>query len=84
VLKELLDTYGPIGEVWFDGAGSEGHVYDWKGYCTLIRKRAPQALIAICGPDIRWVGNEDGLAPDTLWNTHEITVPLPDGEDADT
>ena len=84
MLKELLDTYGPVGEVWFDGAGSKGHVYDWKGYYNLIREHAPQALIAICGPDIRWVGNEDGLAPDTLWNVHEISVPLPDNQNTDT
>lgn len=66
-LRELLTGYGKVGEVWFDGAGSEGHVYDWDGYYSLIRELQPQALIAICGPDIRWVGNEDGLAPETLW-----------------
>jgi alpha-L-fucosidase len=70
-LKELLTGYGPVGEVWFDGAGSQGHVYDWQGYYSLIRELQPQALIAICGPDIRWIGNEDGLAPETLWNVHE-------------
>ncbi len=67
-LRELLTGYGEVGEVWFDGAGSEGHVYDWDGYYSLIRELQPDALIAICGPDIRWVGNEDGVAPDTLWN----------------
>lgn len=77
MLKELLTWYAPVGEVWFDGAGSEGHVYDWNGYYALIREVAPDALIAICGPDIRWVGNEDGLAPDTLWNVHEVTLPIP-------
>lgn len=77
MLTELLTRYAPVGEVWFDGAGSEGHVYDWEGYYALIREKAPDALIAICGPDIRWIGNEDGLAPDTLWNTHEVTLPIP-------
>ncbi len=77
MLGELLTWYAPVGEVWFDGAGSEGHVYDWEGYYQHIRKLAPEALIAICGPDIRWVGNEDGLAPDTLWNTHEVVNPIP-------
>jgi alpha-L-fucosidase len=70
-LTELLTNYGGVGEVWFDGAGSEGHVYDWDGYYALIREKQPDALIAICGPDIRWVGNEDGLAPDTLWCVQE-------------
>ncbi len=71
MLRELLTDYGPVGEVWFDGAGSEGHQYDWEGYYRLIREQQPNALIAICGPDIRWVGNEDGLAPETLWNVQE-------------
>lgn len=71
MLRELLTQYGPVGEVWFDGAGSEGHLYDWNGYYGLIRELQPSALIAICGPDIRWVGNEDGLAPETLWNVQE-------------
>jgi alpha-L-fucosidase len=67
-LEELLSRYGPVAEVWFDGAGSEGHVYDWAGYYALIRKLRPQALIAICGPDIRWVGNESGVARETEWS----------------
>lgn len=71
LLRELLTNYGPIFEVWFDGAGTKGHVYNWDGYYQLIRELQPNALIAICGPDIRWVGNEDGLAPETLWNVQE-------------
>lgn len=71
LLQEVITKYGPVGEVWFDGAGTEGHVYDWDGYYALIRELAPDALIAICGPDIRWVGNEEGVAPETLWNVQE-------------
>lgn len=71
LLTELLTNYGEVFEVWFDGAGTEGHVYDWDGYYRLIKQIQPNALIAICGPDIRWVGNEDGIAPETLWNIHE-------------
>lgn len=67
-LRELLTNYGQVGEVWFDGAGSEGHVYNWAAYYALIRELQPKALIAICGPDIRWVGNEEGVAPETLWS----------------
>ena len=66
-LRELLTGYGPIAEVWFDGANGEGpngkkQEYDWASYYSLIRRLQPEALIAICGPDIRWVGNESGLA----------------------
>lgn len=71
MLRELLTGYGKVGEVWFDGAGSTGHVYDWDGYYALIRELQPDALIAICGPDIRWVGNEEGVAPETLWSVVE-------------
>ncbi len=66
-LTELLTNYGTVDEVWFDGACGEGpngkrQVYDWKSYFELIRQLAPHAVIAIMGPDIRWVGNESGVA----------------------
>ena len=66
-LTELLTNYGPVDEMWFDGACGEGpngkkQVYDWPRFYSTIRKLAPQALIAVSGPDIRWVGNESGLA----------------------
>ncbi|HEV2471531.1 MAG TPA: alpha-L-fucosidase, partial [Chthonomonadales bacterium] len=71
-LTELLSEYGEIAEVWFDGANGEGpngkkQVYDWQGFYETIRKLQPRALIAISGPDIRWVGNEDGFAHETEW-----------------
>jgi alpha-L-fucosidase len=66
-LRELLTNYGDVAEVWFDGACGEGpngkrQEYDWLSYYSLVRQTQPNALIAICGPDVRWVGNEDGLA----------------------
>jgi len=66
-LRELLSHYGPIDEVWFDGACGEGpngkrQEYDWPSFYSVIRELQPKALIAICGPDIRWVGNESGVA----------------------
>ncbi len=74
-LTELLTNYGPIHEVWFDGACGEGpngkkQVYDWDGYIELIRKLQPEAVIfSDAGPDIRWVGNEHGFAGETNWAT---------------
>lgn len=62
-LTELLTNYGEIFEVWFDGAKGKDAVdfdYDWQRYFDLIHKLQPKANIAICGPDIRWVGNEGG------------------------
>lgn len=66
-LAELLTDYGKIDEVWFDGACGEGpngkkQIYDWPSYFAAIRRLAPEAVIAIQGPDVRWVGNESGVA----------------------
>lgn len=66
-LTELLTQYGTVDEVWFDGACGEGpngkrQVYDWKAFYGTIRALAPNAVIAISGPDVRWVGNESGVA----------------------
>lgn len=65
-----------MAEVWFDGAGGKGHVYDWQSYYDLIRELQPKALIAICGPGIRWVGNEDGFARED-----ESSVQVRDGKE---
>ena len=72
-LKELFDDYGPIDEIWFDGACGEGpngkrQVYDWARFYTYIRARNPACVIAVSGPDVRWVGNESGLARESEWS----------------
>ncbi|MFI8528910.1 alpha-L-fucosidase [Streptomyces aquilus] len=72
-LYEVLTEYGPVDEVWFDGA--QGHIppdkvesYDWDSWYTLVRALAPDAAIAVTGPDLRWVGNESGLAREDEWS----------------
>jgi len=75
-LTELMTQYGEVAEVWFDGACGEGpngkrQEYDWQSYYEVVRQHQPQALIAICGPDIRWVGNEDGFAQETEWSVQD-------------
>lgn len=72
-LRELLTEYGEISEVWFDGANAEGpngkrQVYDWKSYYRVIRELQPGAVIAIMGPDVRWVGTESGYGRETEWS----------------
>lgn len=62
-LTELLSNYGEIDELWFDGAGSDQQTYDWESFYGLSHQLQPHALLAITGPDIRWVGNEAGIAP---------------------
>lgn len=72
-LTELLTKYGNVDEVWFDGANGEGpngkkQVYDFDRWYRVIRELQPQAVIAIMGPDVRWVGTETGYGRATEWS----------------
>ena len=77
-LTELLTNYGQVHEVWFDGANGEGpngkkQEYDWDAILKTIRTLQPEAVTAIMGDDVRWVGNEGGLGRDTEWSATVIT-----------
>lgn len=75
-LYELLTQYGPIEEVWFDGANPDPGVhetYDYNAWYDLIRHLQPHAVIMGKGPDVRWVGNEGGVGRATEWSV----IPLP-------
>jgi Alpha-L-fucosidase len=66
-LRELCTGYGEVVEIWFDGAGSEGHRYAWDRFSAVIAELQPGAMVFNMGaPTIRWVGNEDGLAEDPV------------------
>lgn len=72
-LTELLTGYGPVFSVWFDGACGEGpngkvQYYDWERYYARIRELQPNACITVCGPDVRWCGNEAGYTRDAEWS----------------
>ena len=72
-LTELLTNYGEVSEVWFDGACGEGpngkvQVYDWVAVTETIHRLQSEAVTAICGDDIRWVGNESGKGRESEWN----------------
>jgi alpha-L-fucosidase len=85
-LRELLTNYGPVFEVWFDGAnGGDGWYggakerrnidgatyYGWETTWKLVRELQPQAMMfSDVGPDIRWVGNESGFAGNPCWATY--------------
>ena len=66
-LTELCTGYGPLTEIWFDGAGSTGRSYGWDRIMAVVREHQPDAMVFNMGaPTIRWVGNEDGLAADPV------------------
>jgi len=87
-LKELYSNYGPLFMSWHDGAnGGDGYYggrkevkkvdqsvyYDWMNTWAITRKLQPGASIfSDIGPDVRWVGNEKGMAPETAWSTIDL------------
>lgn len=89
-LKELYSNYGELFMSWHDGAnGGDGYYggakekrsidntvyYDWKNTWAITRKMQPMASIfSDIGPDVRWVGSEDGTAAENSWATF---TPLP-------
>jgi len=94
-LRELLTHYGEIFDVWFDGAnGGSGYYggaretrhidastyYDWDNTRRLVRDLMPMAVMfSDAGPDVRWVGNESGVAGDPCWATLNTTGRYPGG-----
>ncbi|MFC7265922.1 alpha-L-fucosidase [Streptomyces lutosisoli] len=73
-LTELCTRYGPLYELWFDGAGSEGRTYDWDAIMAVVDQHQPDAMVFNMGrPTIRWAGNEDGLAEDPCRYVTEST-----------
>ncbi|KQT34629.1 alpha-L-fucosidase [Sphingomonas sp. Leaf412] len=82
---ELCTRYGELFEFWFDGAnGGDGYYggaremrridapryYDWPAIVALVHRHQPMACtFDPLGSDIRWVGNEDGIAGDPCWPT---------------
>jgi len=87
-LTELMANYGPIAEAWFDGANGEGpngrrQEYDWPRVFGLVRKLQPDAVMfSDAGPDVRWCGNERGVAGDPNWSTVDPAAVFYPGADA--
>lgn len=84
-LKELFSNYGPVTEMWFDGAnGGDGYYggsnemrkingrtyYNWPVTMGIVKEMEPDVIFfSDAGPGVRWVGNEKGIAGETNWNT---------------
>lgn len=83
-LREIFANYGPVFEMWFDGAnGGTGwygganerrtidgsSYYAWPETLDLVRAMEPEVILfSDAGPGVRWVGNERGVAGETNWN----------------
>jgi alpha-L-fucosidase len=90
-LKELYSRYGKLFISWHDGAnGGDGYYggarevrkidrttyYGWDSTWAITRKMQPGASIfGDVGPDVRWVGNEEGYAGETSWATYDPEAP---------
>jgi alpha-L-fucosidase len=84
-LTEIFNNYGPVFEMWFDGAnGGDGYYggatetrtidrktyYEWPTTISLVKSIDSTTLFfSDAGPDIRWCGNEAGYMNETNWNT---------------
>ena len=69
-LFELLTEYGPIHEVWLDGAHPKrkgGQQYNYHAWKEMIHALAPEAVI-FGREDVRWCGNEGGWTRESEWN----------------
>jgi alpha-L-fucosidase len=79
MMKEIFTNYGPITELWWDGANGEGpngkqQVYDFDRFKKTVNQLSPNTIIfSDLGPHIRWVGNEQGFAGTTNWNFLDTT-----------
>jgi alpha-L-fucosidase len=72
--REILTGYGDVFEAWLDGANDQKKrmVYDFDGFFQTIRRYQPRSLIfSDAGPDIRWTGNEHGMAGETNWSIRD-------------
>jgi alpha-L-fucosidase len=92
-VRELLTNYGPIFEMWFDGAnGGDGfyggkrdtrkipaNYYDWKGVVELIRELQPECAVWCA----EWKDGKTFKFNDIIWGGSESgTVPDPCWETA--
>ncbi|GMI99557.1 alpha-L-fucosidase 1 [Hibiscus trionum] len=77
-LHELLTKYGSVKEIWFDGAkgkNAENMSYYFTDWFAMVRElQSSINIFSDAGPDVRWVGNENGFAGNTSWSTINSTL----------
>jgi alpha-L-fucosidase len=72
-MDELVRHYGPLVEWWLDGAGTAGHVYNFKKYIAELRTYQPNTMVfadvaLLKHANIRWAGNEKRRVYGENWN----------------
>ncbi|KAK6135275.1 hypothetical protein DH2020_030976 [Rehmannia glutinosa] len=76
-LQELLNRYGSVREIWFDGAkgsNAPNMTYDFREWFSMVKElQSSINIFSDAGPDVRWVGNEKGYAGSTCWSTINAT-----------
>lgn len=78
-LYELFTQYGPIDELWLDGANpwkgsGVSETYDFTTWFAMVHKLSPNT-VTFAGPaGTRWVGNEAGEARTTEWSPLPMTA----------
>ncbi|XP_009759199.1 alpha-L-fucosidase 1-like [Nicotiana tabacum] len=77
-LQELLNNYGDVKEIWFDGAkgsNAPNMTYYFDDWFAMVRElQSTINIFSDAGPGVRWVGNEDGFAGSTSWSTINRTL----------
>lgn len=74
-LSELLRNYGPIWEIWWDGAGADKLTTAYyTRWADSVRSLQPNCVVfgtknSYRFADCRWVGNESGISGDPCWST---------------
>ncbi|XP_038685280.1 alpha-L-fucosidase 1-like [Tripterygium wilfordii] len=72
-LQELLERYGSVREIWFDGAkgsNAPNMSYYFSDWFSMVKElQSSINIFSDAGPDVRWVGNEKGFAGNTSWST---------------
>lgn len=87
-IREILTNYGPLFEIWFDGAnGGDGYYggarekrtippdyYQFPTAVEMIRKLQPECVVWSAG-DARWGGSENGHVNYPHWHTMDSAKP---------
>ncbi|MEV5592547.1 alpha-L-fucosidase [Streptomyces sp. NPDC052496] len=76
---ELLTQYGPVEELWLDGANPWADAgitqrYGVRQWFETIRRLSPRTVVFQGPQGVRWVGNERGVARETEWSVTPSAV----------